>query len=179
MSSERSRDAGDAAAHYLEQTVTEFRKLRTLAERALAQPADERLFLQALPGGVNSVAIIVKHLGGNLASRWTDFLTTDGEKPWRDRESEFGTRSVTRAELLAKWEEGWRVLFATLSTLDDDALVRSIAIRGEPHTVLQALHRSLAHAAYHVGQIVLLSKSFRGDGWKSLTIPRGGIPGAR
>ena len=156
----------------------EYRRYKKLAEGAFDQARDAEL-LQVPAADGNSIAMVVWHVSGNLKSRFTDFLTTDGEKPWRDRESEFGARTVTRAELLAKWEEGWRVLFATLATLDDGALARRVAIRGEPHTVLQALHRSLAHTSYHVGQIVLLSKSFRGDGWKSLTIPRGGIPGAR
>jgi hypothetical protein len=152
---------------------SEYRRYKSLAEGAFAQATDAEL-TQAPPDG-NSMVVIAWHISGNLKSRFTDFLTTDGEKPWRDRESEFDARSVTRAELKAKWEEGWAVLFAALAALDDGMLGQRVTIRGEPHTVLRALHRSLAHAAYHVGQIVYLAKSFRREAWKSLTIPRGGL----
>lgn len=153
----------------------EYRRYKKLAESAFAQVTDAQLVEIPSPEG-NSIAMLTWHLSGNLKSRFTDFLTTDGEKPWRNRESEFEARTVTRMELQAKWEEGWAVLFQTLSDLDDDALGRPVAIRGEEHSVLQALHRSLAHASYHVGQVVFLAKSFRGEGWRSLSIPKGGVP---
>jgi hypothetical protein len=151
----------------------EYRRYKRLAEGAFAQVGDAEL-VQVPAADGNSMAAVVWHISGNLKSRFTDFLTTDGEKPWRDRESEFAERSVTRAELLAKWEDGWAVLFATVSGLADDALPQHVTIRNETLTVLQALHRSLAHTSYHVGQVVLLAKSFRGEAWRSLTIPRGG-----
>jgi hypothetical protein len=152
----------------------EYRRYKKLAEGAFLQATDTEL-VRAPSADGNSIAMIVWHISGNLKSRFTDFLTSDGEKPWRDRESEFDTRTVTRTDLLAKWEEGWVVLFRTLSALDDGALGQQITIRGEAHSVLQALHRSLAHTTYHVGQIVFLAKSFRAEDWNSLTIPRGGL----
>jgi hypothetical protein len=150
---------------------SEYRRYKALGEGALQQVADGELGRTG-PGGGNSLAVVVWHISGNLKSRFTDFLTTDGEKPWRDRESEFDDRAVTRAALLAKWEEGWTVLFGALAGLGDEDLTRSVPIRGEVHTVTQALHRSLAHTAYHVGQIVYLCKSAQAGAWKSLTLPR-------
>lgn len=152
----------------------EYRRYKGLAEGAFGQVTDAELVDVPASEG-NSIAMLVWHLSGNLKSRFTDFLTADGEKPWRDRESEFVTRDITRAALLAKWEEGWSVLFRTLSELGDDALDRRVTIRGEGLSVLQALHRSLAHASYHVGQVVLLAKSRRGGTWRSLSIPKGGL----
>jgi Protein of unknown function (DUF1572) len=152
----------------------EYRQYKKLAEGAFKQTTDAELGRVPAADG-NSIAMVVWHISGNLRSRFTDFLTTDGEKPWRDRESEFGNRNVTRTELLAKWEGGWAVLFETLTALDDDSLALQVTIRNEGMSVLQALHRSLAHTSYHVGQIVLLAKSFRAKDWDSLTIPRGGI----
>jgi hypothetical protein len=151
----------------------EYRRYKKLAEDAFGQVGDAELVEVTAADG-NSIATLAWHISGNLKSRFTDFLTTDGEKPWRDRESEFDSRSVSRADLLAKWEEGWAILFATLSALGDDVLGRRVTIRGEGLSVLEALHRSLAHASYHVGQIVLLAKSLRGATWRSLSIPRGG-----
>jgi uncharacterized damage-inducible protein DinB len=152
----------------------EYRRYEKLAEEAFAQATDAELAIAPAADG-NSIVVVAWHVSGNLKSRFTDFLTSDGEKPWRDRESEFVDRTVTRAELLARWAEGWAVLFATLGALTDADLSRAVTIRGEAMSVLQALHRSVTHTAYHVGQIVLLAKSFRGAGWRSLTIPRGGI----
>ena len=152
----------------------EYRRYKGLGESAFEQVTDAELVDVPASEG-NSIAILVWHLSGNLKSRFTDFLTTDGEKPWRDRESEFVSRDITRAALLTKWEEGWSVLFRTLSELGDDALDRRVTIRGEALSVVQALHRSLAHASYHVGQIVLLAKSRRGGTWRSLSIPKGGL----
>lgn len=149
----------------------EYRRYKGVAERAFEQVTDaELLEIPAADG--NSMAMVAWHVSGNLKSRFTDFLTSDGEKPWRDRESEFATRTATRAELSAKWEEGWTILFRVLSELGDDDLSRRITIRAEELSVLQALHRSLAHASYHVGQVVLLAKSFRGETWRSATIPK-------
>jgi hypothetical protein len=150
---------------------SEYRRYKALGEGALRQVADDELSRLG-PGGGNSLAIVVWHVSGNLRSRFTDFLTTDGEKPWRDRESEFDDRTVTRAELVARWEEGWTALFAALGGLGDPDLSRTVTIRGEAHTVTRALHRSLAHTAYHVGQIVYLCKSAQAGEWTSLTIPR-------
>lgn len=150
----------------------EYRRYRKLAEDAMAQ-LDEPALCRDAPGGGNSIAALVWHLSGNLASRFTDFLSSDGEKPWRKRDEEFEARLVSREELLAKWGRGWEVLVATLATLSDADLSRSVAIRGTPLRVDEALHRSLAHTAYHVGQIVLLAKSAQGARWKYLSIPPG------
>lgn len=149
----------------------EYRRYKTLGEAAINQLADSQL--AQVPGTGNSIVTIVWHLAGNLKSRFTDFLTADGEKPWRDRDSEFLAREVSRKELQAKWEDGWRVLFAALTDLSDVDLGRTVTIRGEPHTVAQALHRSLAHASYHVGQIVYEAKALRGADWRYLSIPPG------
>jgi len=150
----------------------ELRSCKTRAERAMVQ-IDEAALNQAAPGFDNSIAVLVWHISGNLKSRFTDFLTTDGEKPWRHRDEEFVSRRVTRAELLAKWEEGWRVLLDTMAALTDDDLRRTITIRGEAMSAAQALYRALAHVAYHVGQIVYIAKAARGDAWTFLTIPPG------
>jgi Protein of unknown function (DUF1572) len=152
----------------------EYRRYKKLGERAFEQAKDDELTVIPTPEG-NSMAMLAWHLSGNFKSRFTDFLTSDGEKPWRDRESEFEARTVSRADLLARWEEGWSILFQALSGLSDDALGQRVTIRGEESSVLQALHRSLAHASYHVGQVVYLAKSFRGGAWRSLSIPRGGL----
>ena len=149
----------------------EYRRYKTLAEGAIDQLADAALAADA--GTSNSIATIVWHVSGNLKSRFTDFLTSDGEKPWRDRDSEFLDRRVTRPELQAKWEEGWRILFAALADLGDADLERTVTIRAQALTVAQALHRSLAHASYHVGQIVYVAKALRGAEWQSLSIPPG------
>jgi len=152
----------------------EYRRYKTLGENAVNQLPDAQLADAA--GSSNSIAIIVWHLAGNLTSRFTDFLTSDGEKLWRDRDSEFLARQVTRAELQAKWEDGWRVLFAALSALTDADLAKTVTIRGQPHTVAEALHRSLAHTSYHVGQIVFVAKALRGADWRYLSIPPGRSP---
>jgi len=149
----------------------EYRRYKTLGEGAISQLADAQL-PEATSSG-NSIVTIVWHLAGNLKSRFTDFLSSDGEKPWRDRDSEFLAREVSRNELQAKWEDGWRVLLAALSDLSDADLQRTVTIRSEPHTVAQALHRSLAHTSYHVGQIVYLAKALRGADWRYLSIPPG------
>ncbi len=154
----------------LESIETEYHRYKDLGDKAFAQVSDAQL--TEGPADGNSIAMLVWHIGGNLRSRFTDFLTTDGEKPWRDRESEFDARNVTRAQMIEKWEDGWRALLDSLRELDDDDLARKITIRSQELTVLQALQRSLTHTSYHVGQIVFLAKSLRGGEWKSLTIPR-------
>jgi uncharacterized damage-inducible protein DinB len=150
----------------------ELRRYKALAENAMAQ-VDESALNRAAPGFNNSIAVLVWHISGNLKSRFTDFLTTDGEKAWRQRDEEFVARTVTRAELLAKWEDGWSVLLATLAALEDGDLSRTISIRQEPMSAEQALYRVMAHVAYHVGQIVYLAKAASGEAWTFLTIPPG------
>ena len=151
---------------------SEYRRYQRLGEESIRQLDAEALVRQP-PGDGNSVAALVWHIGGNLRSRFTDFLLTDGEKPWRDRESEFAPRAVSAADVRAKWDEGWNVLLQTLSTLSDADLSRTVTIRGQALSVLEALHRSLAHASYHVGQIVFLARSLRGKRWEWLSIPPG------
>jgi len=151
----------------------EWRRYKVLAERALEQTRDEEL-TRVTSDGTNSIAVIVTHIAGNLKSRFTDFLTADGEKPWRDRDAEFETRrSETRQELLGRWNEGWKILFAELEPLTDLDLKRTVTIRGEKFLVHETLHRLLAHTSYHVGQTVQLAKAFRGNDWHSLSIPPG------
>jgi hypothetical protein len=154
---------------YVASLEHEFRRYKALAEGAMMQTDDSALN-QVSPGFDNSIAIVVWHISGNLKSRFTDFLTSDGEKPWRGRDEEFVARTATRTELLNKWEEGWTVLLRALGELNDEDLTRTVTIRQEPLAVAQALHRSLAHAAYHVGQIVYISKASRGDAWTFLSI---------
>ena len=150
----------------------EFQRYKALAEAALRQLSDEQLVAPA-PNGGNAIATICWHIGGNLRSRFTDFLTSDGEKPWRKREEEFTARSVTQAELLAHWEAGWGVLLATLAGLSDEDLARTVTIRGQPLRVDEALHRALAHVSYHVGQVVYAARALRGTAWRFLSIPPG------
>ncbi|HEV2279852.1 MAG TPA: DUF1572 domain-containing protein [Acidobacteriaceae bacterium] len=156
---------------YVEDSLTLLVYSKKTAERAMAQVADEHLFASLDPES-NSIAIIVKHMTGNMRSRWTDFLTSDGEKPDRDRDSEFEEPPATREAVLAAWEAGWSCLFSALQALTDDDLSRTVTIRGEPHSVLQAINRQVAHYSLHIGQIILLAKHFAGDRWQSLTIPR-------
>jgi hypothetical protein len=156
---------------YLEDSRELFRYYKGLAERAMAQVADEQLFV-AIDEEANSIAIIVKHMAGNMRSRWTDFLTTDGEKPDRDRDMEFAAPPATREAVLQMWEDGWAHVFRALEPLSDADLGRTVTIRGEAHSVMQAINRQVAHYANHVGQIVLLAKHFAGVGWQSLTVPR-------
>lgn len=158
---------------YLADSIDLFRYYKMLAERALDQCPDNGLF-QALDAESNSIAIIVKHMAGNMRSRWTDFLATDGEKPDRNRDSEFEAAPATRAELMAVWEAGWKIVFAALNPLGEADLSRTVTIRNEPHSVMQAINRQTAHYSYHIGQIVFLAKHFASHEWKSLTIPRKG-----
>lgn len=157
----------------LDEALSGFRRFKKVADRALAQVSDQQFFT-TLDAESNSVALIVKHLAGNLRSRWTDFLTTDGEKPDRRRDTEFVIEpGDTRASLMERWEASWQILSASLDSLTPDDLERTVTIRGEPHTVTQAINRQLTHFAYHVGQIVLLAKHFAGARWETLSIPRG------
>jgi uncharacterized damage-inducible protein DinB len=150
----------------------EYLRYKTLAEGAIDQLGDVDLSREGASGG-NSIAVLCWHISGNLKSRFTDFLTTDGEKPWRDREEEFRARAVTRSELLEKWNDGWTVLLDALSRLRVDDLGKTVTVRNQPLIVHEALHRSLAHTAYHVGQIVYIAKEFRGGAWNYLSIPPG------
>jgi len=153
--------------------AAEYRRYKALGDSALAQLADAELASSG-PAGGNSAVILVWHVGGNLASRFTDFLTTDGEKPWRQRDDEFVDRTVSREALLAKWNAGWDAVLRTVDTLGDEQLREKVTIRGQEFEVHDALHRSLAHVAYHVGQLVYLVKSIRGESWVCLSIPIGG-----
>jgi hypothetical protein len=163
----------DLGRHYLADALKIFRNNKRLAERAMAQLSDEELFA-AIDAESNSVAVIVKHLAGNMRSRWTDFLTADGEKPGRDRDSEFVIdENTSRADVLGWWEEGWRVVFESIEPLRPEDLLRRVSIRGEPHTVVEAINRQMAHYAQHVGQIVFLAKHLRSSDWQTLSIARG------
>jgi len=157
---------------FLSAAIANFQEIKTVVDRAIAQVDDEQFFA-ALDGESNSIAVIVKHVAGNLRSRWTDFLTSDGEKADRDRDSEFEMGdSATRAELMSGWEDGWRLAFQTLNGLTPDDVMKTIRIRGEPHTVVKAIIRQLTHAANHGGQIVFLAKHFAGGAWQTVSIPR-------
>ncbi|MGE5279048.1 MAG: DUF1572 family protein [Acidobacteriota bacterium] len=170
---EPGRSASEVLDLCLQEVRREFRSLKRLAEKSLAQVSDDDFFA-ALDPGSNSAAVLVKHLAGNLRSRWTDFLTSDGEKPDRRRDSEFEIGpDDTRASLAARWEDGWRALFAALEALAPEDLSREILIRGERLSVVRAINRQLTHYADHVGQIVLLSKHWAGERWQTLSIPRG------
>lgn len=159
--------------HYLPDAVGQFRGLKKLAEGAVAQVADEDLVI-TLDEESNSVAVIMKHLAGNMRSRWTDFLTSDGEKPDRHRDAEFVIEAGdTKDRILEQWEAGWRCLFEALAPLTGEDLSRTVLIRGEPHSVVQAINRQLTHYAYHVGQIVFLAKHLAASRWQSLSVPRG------
>jgi uncharacterized damage-inducible protein DinB len=156
---------------YVADSLTLFRYYKGLVERALAQLSDEQL-LAVLDGESNSIAVIVKHITGNMRSRFTEFLTSDGEKPGRDRDAEFEDPPASREELMALWEAGWQCVFTAIEPLTEEDLQRSITIRGEAHSVMQAINRQVAHYAYHCGQIVLLAKHFKSGQWQTLSIPR-------
>jgi hypothetical protein len=157
---------------YPEDSLTLFSYYKKLAERAMEQVTDEQL-LTVLDGEANSIAIIVKHMAGNMQSRWMDFLTSDGEKPDRNRESEFENPPATREALMKLWEQGWNYLFTALEPLSQADMDRTVTIRGEAHSVMQAINRQMGHYSYHCGQIVFLAKHLQHEDWKSLTIPRG------
>ena len=160
------------AEHYLEDALRNFRDYKKLAEGAFAQVTDEEFF-RAPDEEANSLAVIVKHMSGNMLSRWTDFLTTDGEKPDRNRDMEFViSEGTTRSDVMGRWEQGWRCLFDALEALRPEDLLRKVLIRGEEHSVVEAVNRQLTHYSYHTGQLVFLAKHFRSTAWKSLSVPR-------
>jgi uncharacterized damage-inducible protein DinB len=156
---------------YIEDSLSLFRYYKKLSDGAMKQLSDQQLFT-ALDEEMNSVAIIVKHMAGNMRSRWTDFLTSDGEKPDRNRDTEFVAPPATRAELMRVWNDGWGRVVHALEALSDVDLEREVFIRGEAHSVMQAISRQIAHYAYHCGQIVFLAKHLKGSSWKTLSVPR-------
>ena len=163
----------DLATHYLDEARRQMRGHKRMAESAMAQLGDDEIFLTLDPES-NSVAILVKHLAGNMRSRFTDFLTSDGEKPDRFRDREFEVSgATTRADVMQWWEEGWACVFGAIEALKREDVMRTVTVRGEPHTVLQAINRQIAHYSAHIGQIVFLAKHLRSSKWKTLTIPRG------
>ncbi len=157
--------------NYLSETIESFRSYKKLAEKATAQVSEEEFF-RAIDAEANSIATISKHIGGNLRSRWSDFLTTDGEKPDRNRDSEFVAESDTRESVTDFWENGWRILFDSLESLKIEDLGKTVQIRGEDFTVVKAMNRSLAHTASHIGQIMFLAKHFRSTDWQTLSVPK-------
>ena len=158
---------------HIKDSIELFRYYKKLGERAMEQCPDNRL-CATLDGESNSIATMVKHMWGNMRSRWTDFLTSDGEKPDRNRDTEFETPPQTRAEIMALWESGWKYLFDALEPLGDEAFTQTVTIRTEPHSVMQAINRQVGHYSYHVGQIVYLAKHFaaQGEKWTAVTVPR-------
>lgn len=180
VDSGRGKGKMGAMAHqlstsYLKDSASIFRQYKRLGDRAMAQCPDEGLFVM-LDAESNSIAIIVKHMAGNMRSRWRDFLTTDGEKPDRNRDTEFEAPPKTRVELMEMWEGGWKNLFEALEPLTDADMTKTVTIRSSPHSVMQAINRQVAHYAHHVGQIVLLAKHFTtkaGKKWETLSVPRG------
>ncbi|MPR32896.1 DUF1572 domain-containing protein [Salmonirosea aquatica] len=157
---------------YLTSVIKQFEYYKMLGDKSFDQLSDDQLFWKANEDS-NSIAAIVKHLWGNMLSRWTDFLTSDGEKEWRDREGEFDDDITNREDMMTKWNEGWNCLFAALRPLTEAELENTVYIRNQGHTVTEAINRQLAHYAYHVGQIVFIGKMLRDNAWKSLSIPRG------
>lgn len=158
--------------HFLENTIGVFTNYRNLAEKSFAQLDNEADFHYQPDSESNSIAVIMKHMSGNMISRWTDFLTTDGEKPDRNRDGEFVDNHESREQLMEYWNKGWKVFMDTLHSLKEEDLMKTVKIRGEGLTVVQALNRQTAHYAYHVGQIVFLAKHIRNSSWKSLSIPK-------
>jgi len=162
----------ELAKEYLADSLSTFRAYKKLADKAIAQLKDEELFVQ-IDEESNSIAVVMKHISGNMISRWTDFLTSDGEKPDRNRDMEFVINPQTsRQDLMAYWERGWQCVFTAVEPLTVEDFTKKVLIRGEPHTIIQAINRQLTHYAYHIGQIVFLGKHFRSAEWKSLSIPR-------
>lgn len=164
--------AHEFTTSYLKDSLDLLHHYKGLAERAMAQVPDEA-FVKSLDAESNSIATIVKHLAGNMRSRFTDFLSSDGEKPDRNRDMEFEAPPKTRAEVMQLWETGWEYVFSALTPLRDADLIRTVLIRTEPHSVMQAINRQIAHYCSHVGQIIFLAKHFAGDQWNAVTIPRG------
>jgi hypothetical protein len=163
--------AHEFTTSYVKDSIDLLRHTKKLAERAMEQAPDAALFATLDPES-NSIAIIVKHLTGNMRSRFTNFLTTDGEKPDRNRDSEFEAPPATRAEVVALWERGWGCVFDALAELTDADLGRKVMIRNEPHSAMQAINRQISHYSLHIGQIVYLAKHFAGENWKAVTVPR-------
>jgi hypothetical protein len=159
---------------FLEYSIKRLLEYKRIADKAIAQISDAALLHQAASENENSIVVIVKHMRGNMLSRWTNFLTEDGEKTWRQREEEFEHENMTRVHLLELWEEGWACVFDTLGNLTEEDLQHTIHIRNEPMTAMDAIMRQLMHYSYHIGQIVLLCKEEAGDNWQSLSIPKGG-----
>ena len=161
----------EIANNYLSDALLSFRNCKKMAERAIEQVSDDEFFRQ-IDGESNSLAVIVKHIAGNARSRWRDFLNSDGEKPDRNRDSEFESIEDTRESLMESWESGWRTLFDALGPLTPEDLAKTVTVRGEPHTVVEAINRQLTHYSYHVGQIVFLAKHLKSSEWRTLSIPR-------
>ena len=168
----RTVDDNAIGALFLADAAATFRSYKDLADRAIVQVKDADL-QRPLNANTNSIAVIMKHMAGNMLSRWTDFLTSDGEKTWRSRDSEFIDEFTSRQEIIDSWERGWKVLFDTLTSLKPDDLDTTVTIRGEPHSVIKAVDRQIAHYGYHVGQIVLIARILTPDNWTTLTVPRG------
>lgn len=156
---------------YLTDVVQSFRNYKKLADRAIEQVSDEQFFA-VIDAESNSIAVVIKHIAGNLHSRWREFLTTDGEKPDRNRDNEFVLVDDTRESLLNSWESGWDTLFRAIEPLTNEDFSRTIKIRGEPHTAIEAINRQLTHYSYHIGQIVFLAKHLKSSDWKTLSVPR-------
>jgi len=163
--------AEEIVTNYHRDAISSFRSAKKLAERAMEQIADDEFFA-TIDEEANSIALIVKHIAGNLRSRWTDFLTTDGEKADRNRDTEFELIGEKREALMKFWEEGWQILFDSIEPLRAEDFSKTVTIRGEPHTVVEAINRQLTHYSYHIGQIVLLAKHFRSKEWKTLSVPK-------
>jgi hypothetical protein len=169
-------ELNDVARALIDGTLTAFKSNKGWADKAVAQVSDDKLHV-ALDPNTNCIAVIMKHVAGNLLSRWTDILTTDGEKPWRNRDDEFVDTFTAREELIAYWESGWQRLLDSLAGLKAEDLGKIVTIRGEPHSVPLAIQRSLAHCGYHVGQIILIARILAGEHWTTITIPRGASAG--
>jgi hypothetical protein len=168
-----TNETNEVSKTMIDAAISSFRSTKGWADKATRQLADDKLHI-ALDPNTNCIAVIMKHVAGNLFSRWTDFLTTDGEKPGRNRDDEFVDTFSSRAELIAYWDSGWQRLFDSLVSLAPGDLAKTVTIRGEPHSVPLAIERSLAHCGYHVGQIMLIARILAGDHWTTITIPRGG-----
>ena len=160
------------ATEFLSSAIKRFKEEKALGDKTFAQLNDEQLLRQPNEAS-NSIAVIVQHLHGNMSSRWTNFLTEDGEKPWRKRDDEFDVHQFTKDQILQMWEEGWQVLFNALDSLKDDDLLKTVTIRSQPLSVVDAINRQLAHYSYHVGQIVYLGRWIKDAAWQSLSIPKG------
>ena len=166
-----SQEINTAAEEYLKAIKEDFKKYKLLGDKTFNQIDNKDLHFKS-DDEANSIAIIIQHLSGNMISRFTDFLTTDGEKSSRNRDSEFEDQNMTKEELIEKWEKGWSILFKAINNLNADDLIRTIKIRNEPHSVIQALNRQVTHCAYHVGQIVFIAKELKKSEWKTLSIPK-------